>query len=331
MKFCIYGAGAIGGYLAVDLALAGHDVTVIARNKNLEAIRKNGLKLIIGGEERVATNITVTDDPKTAGPQDYVFIATKSHQAIDIVHMMQPLLGPDTAVITAQNGVPWWYYYKLDTNWDDNSDPVYLESVDPGGVQWSSIGPERAIGCVVFPAAELVEPGVIEHHSGDKFTLGEPDGSLSDRVTKLSEALIDAGFQAPVRDNIRDDIWKKLWGNLCFNPVSALTHATLDIVTSDPGSRAVCRNMMLEAQEIGEKVGVHFRIDVDARIEGASKVGAHKTSMLQDLLAGRTMEIDALLTSVQEMGRGAEVKTPIIDTVLALIQQRARMDGLYGA
>jgi 2-dehydropantoate 2-reductase len=327
MKFCVYGAGAIGGYLAVDLALAGHDVTVIARNKNLEAIKANGMKLIIDGGERVANNINVTDDPKEAGPQDYVFIATKSHQAIDIVGMMQPLLGPDTAVITAQNGVPWWYYYKIDGTSDE---PRYLESVDPGGMQWNALGPERAIGCVVFPAAELTEPGVITHHSGDKFTLGEPDGSMSDRVTKLSEALIGAGFQAPVRDNIRDDIWKKLWGNLCFNPVSALTHATLDIVTSDPGSREVCRNMMLEAQEIGEKTGIHFRIDVDARIDGASKVGAHKTSMLQDLLAGRAMEIDALLTSVQEMGRAADVKTPIIDTVLALVQQRARMDGLYG-
>lgn len=327
MKFCIYGAGAIGGYLAVDLALAGHEVTVIARNKNLAAIRANGLKLIINGEERVATNITVTDDSSEAGPQDYVFVATKSHQAIDIVDRFPPLFGPDTAVITAQNGVPWWYYYQL----DGYDDPYFLQSVDPGGVQWNTIGPERAIGCVVFPAAELVEPGVIKHHSGDKFTLGEPDGSITERVTTLSEALIDAGFQAPVRDNIRDDIWKKLWGNLCFNPVSALTHATLDIVTSDPGSREVCRNMMLEAQEIGEKIGVHFRIDVDARIDGASKVGAHKTSMLQDLLAGRAMEIDALLTSVQEMGRGVDVKTPIIDTVLALVQQRARMDGLYGS
>jgi 2-dehydropantoate 2-reductase len=223
--------------------------------------------------------------------------------------------------------VPWWYYYAV----EGYDEPYYLESVDPGGVQWKGIGPEKAIGCVVFPAAELTEPGVITHHSGDKFTLGEPDGSMSERVQKLSEAMIDAGFQAPIRDNIRDDIWKKLWGNLCFNPVSALTHATLDIVTTDPGSRAVCRNMMIEAQTLAEKTGIGFRIDVDARIDGASKVGAHKTSMLQDLLAGRAMEIDALLTSVQEMGRAAEVDTPIIDTVLALVQQRARVDGLYGS
>ncbi len=325
MKISIYGAGAIGGYLAVDLALAGQDVTVIARNKNLEAIRNNGMKLIIDGGERIATNISVTDDPAEAGPQDYVFMATKSHQAIDLVEMMQPLLGPDTAIITAQNGVPWWYFYKL----DGQDQTRVLESVDPGGVQWKGLGPERAIGCVVFPATELVEPGVIKHLSGDKFTLGEPDGSISERVTKLSKALIAAGFQAPVRDNIRDDIWKKLWGNLCFNPVSALTHATLDIVTTDPGSRAVCRGMMVEAQEVGEKLGVEFRIDIEDRIDGASKVGAHKTSMLQDLEGGRAMEIDALVTSVQELGREAGVKTPYIDTVLALIQQRARIAGLY--
>lgn len=325
MKICVYGAGAIGGYLAVDMALAGHDVTVIARNKNLEAIRKNGLKLIIGGEERIATNISVTDNPAEAGPQDYVFIATKSHQAIDIVDMLQPLLGPDTAVITAQNGVPWWYFYAL----EGYTEPHFLESVDPGGVQWKTIGPERAIGCVVFPATELVEPGVIKHLSGDKFTLGEPDGTISERVTKLSEAMIEAGFQAPIRDNIRDDIWKKLWGNLCFNPVSALTHATLDVVTTDEGTREVCRQMMIESKAVAEKLGVNFRIEIEARIDGASKVGAHKTSMLQDLQGGRAMEIDALVTSVQELGREVGINTPIIDTVLALVQQRARVDGLY--
>ena len=325
MKICIYGAGAIGGYLAVDLALSGQDVTVIARNKNLEAIRKNGLKLIIDGEERVAHNIFVTDDPAEAGHQDYVFIATKSHQAIDCVDMMQPLLGPDTAVITAQNGVPWWYFYEL----DGHDQSRILDSVDPGGVQWNGIGPQRAIGCVVFPATELIEPGVIKHLSGDKFTLGEPNGSISERVTKLSEALINAGFQAPIRNNIRDDIWKKLWGNLCFNPVSALTHATLDLVTTDPGTRAVCRGMMEEAEEVGKKLGVEFRIDIEARIDGASKVGAHKTSMLQDLEGGRAMEIDALVTSVQELGKESGVKTPYIDTVLALVQQRARCAGLY--
>ena len=325
MKICIYGAGAIGGYLAVDLALAGQDVTVIARNKNLAAIRNNGLKLIIDGEERVANNIFVTDDPAEAGHQDYVFMATKSHQAIDLVDMMQPLLGPHTAVITAQNGVLWWYFYKL----QGQDQSRVLESVDPGGVQWKGIGPERAIGCVVFPATELVEPGVIKHLSGDKFTLGEPDGSISERVTKLSQALIEAGFQAPIRDNIRDDIWKKLWGNLCFNPISALTHTTLDTVTTDPGTRGVCRGMMEEAQEIGQKLGVEFRIDIETRIDGASKVGAHKTSMLQDLEGERSMEIDALVTSVQELGREAGVKTPYIDTVLALIQQRARSAGLY--
>lgn len=325
MKICVYGAGAIGGYIAVGMALAGHEVTVIARNKTLQAIRAKGLKLLIDGGERIATNIMATDNPFEAGPQDYIFIATKAHQSIDILDKLEPLMGPDTPLIMAQNGVPWWYFYKL----EGYDKPHYLESVDPAGVQWKSIGPERAIGCVVFPAAERIEPGVIKHHSGDKFTLGEPDGSLSARVTKLSDAMIGAGFQAPIRTNIRDDIWKKLWGNLCFNPVSALTHATMDIMTSDPGTREICRQMMIESQHVGETLGVEFRVNIEDRLDGAGKVGAHKTSMLQDLQAGRTMEIDALLTTVQELGRAANAKTPVIDTVLSLVQQRARMDSLY--
>lgn len=325
MKFCIFGAGAIGGYLGVQLALAGNDVTLIARGKNLEAIRKDGMKLLIGDEERVAKDVFATDDTEEAGPQDYVIVATKAHQAYESAHQIPPLLGPGTAVVTAMNGVPWWYFYKH----GNTDEPRTLNSVDPEGLQWKSIGPQRAIGCVVFPATELIGPGVVKHVYGDKFTLGEPDGSLSDRVQALSTALIEAGLQAPIRDNIRDDIWKKLWGNLCFNPVSALTHATLDIVTMDPGTREICRKMMLEGQEIGEKLGVHFRIDVDQRIEGAAKVGAHRTSMLTDLLKGRLMEIDALVAAVQELGRMTDVDTPYIDTVLALVQQRARVAGLY--
>lgn len=325
MKICVFGAGAIGGYLGVQLALAGHETTLIARGQNLAAIRKNGMKLLIDGEERVAKGVFATDDPEQAGPQDYVIVATKAHQAYESAHKITPLLGPGTAVVTAMNGVPWWYFYKL----GNATEPKTLESVDPGGVQWKTIGPERAIGCVVFPATELIGPGVVKHVYGDKFTLGEPDGRMTERVQRLSEALIGAGLQAPIRDNIRDDIWKKLWGNLCFNPVSALTHATLDVVTMDPGTRGICRNMMLEAQEVGERLGVHFRIDVEERIEGAAKVGAHRTSMLTDLLKGRLMEIDALVAAVQELGRMTDVETPTIDMVLALVQQRARVAGLY--
>jgi 2-dehydropantoate 2-reductase len=324
MKICIYGAGAIGGYLGVRLALAGHNVSLIARGEHLKAMKAHGLKLLTGGEEQVAHPFC-TDDPAEPGPQDYVICTLKAHQAYQAVDTFQPLLGPETAMVTAQNGVPWWYFYKLAGEWENH----VLESVDPDGRQWNLIGPERAIGCIVYPATQIVEPGVIRHVSGDKFTLGEPDGTVSARCQRLGDALVEAGLQAPIRDNIRDDVWKKLWGNLCFNPISALTGATLDVVATNPGTRALARHMMLEAREIGEKLGVHFRIDIEKRIDGAAQVGAHKTSMLQDLERGRALEIDALVTAVQELGRLVGVTTPYLDAVLALIQQRAQEAGLY--
>lgn len=324
MKIGIYGAGAVGGYMAVQLALAGHDVTCIARGAHLAAMQKNGLKLHVGGEERVA-RCACTNDPAEAGPQDYLIVALKAHQAFEAAEAMRPMLGPETPVVTAMNGVPWWYFYKQPGHFENHR----LESVDPGGRQWQAIGPERAIGCVVYAATEIAEPGVIVHTYGEKFTLGEPDGTMSERSQRLSTAMEQAGLRAPVRDNIRDDIWIKLWGNLCFNPISALTGATLDVVATDPATRALARHMMIEAQAIGEALGVHFRVDIDRRIDGAAGVGAHKTSMLQDLERGRPMEIDALVTAVQEMGRLVEIETPYIDAVLGLIQQRGRSLGLY--
>jgi 2-dehydropantoate 2-reductase len=318
MKITIYGAGAIGGYLAVQLALQDHQVSVVARGAQLEAIQTRGLTLRIHDEERTA-RVDATDDPSKLGPQDYVIVALKAHSAPLVVDLMQPLLGPDTAVVTAMNGVPWWYFYALDCPWRDH----ILQSVDPDGRQWHGIGPERAIGCVVYPATEVVEPGIIQHVSGDRFTLGEPNGEKTERVRALSQAMIAAGFKAPVRA-IRDEIWVKLWGNLSFNPISVLTRATLDAITGDPSTRDVSRRMMLEAQEIGTKLGVRFAIDVDQRIEGAAKVGAHKTSMLQDLERGRPMEVDALLGAVQELGRITDTATPTIDTVLALVKLLAR-------
>ena len=324
-KIAIYGAGAIGGYLGVQLALAGNDVTLIARGPHLKAMRKNGLKLLIDGEERVAKGCLCTDEPLEAGPQDYLIIGLKSHQAYDAAERFRPLLGPETVVVTAMNGVPWWYFYKLKGKYENHR----LESVDPGGWQCDTIGPERAVGCVVYPASEIVEPGVIKHVYGNKFTLGEPSGEISERCQILSDAMEKAGLKAPVRDNIRDDIWIKLWGNLCFNPISALTGATLDIVATDPATRILSRGMMLEAQAIGEALGVHFRVDVHRRINGAAEVGPHKTSMLQDLEKNKPMEIDALVTAVQEMGRLVNLETPYIDSVLGLIQQRGRTLGLY--
>ena len=227
-------------------------------------------------------------------------------------------------MVWAVNGVPWWYFYRLEGPWRDRR----IEAADPGGVQWAGIGPERVIGCVVYPAAEVVEPGVIAHIEGDRFSLGEPSGEKTDRMRSLSTTLIGAGLRAPIR-RIRDEIWLKLWGNLAFNPVSTLTLAPLDVVTTDEGTRDVCRRMMREAQQIGEKLGARFAVDVDRRIDGAAAVGAHKTSMLQDLERGRPMEIDAMVTAVQEMGQLVGVATPTIDTVLALIRQRAQQAGCY--
>ena len=323
MRIAIYGAGAIGGYLGALLSRSGEDVALIARGPHLAAIKANGLTLEIN-DERIVTQPAATDDPSKLGEQDYVIISLKAHSAPSIVDAMQPLLGANTAVVTAVNGVPWWYFYKLSGEWENHK----LKSVDPGGRQWEKIGPGRAIGCVVYPACDVPAPGVIRHIDGNRFTLGEPCGEKTERVLALSKTMINAGFKAPVR-NIRDELWVKLWGNLSFNPLSALTQATLDVVATDPGTRTVARNMMLEAQSIGEKLGVRFPVDVDKRIDGAAAVGAHTTSMLQDLQKRRPLEIDALLTAVQELGRIVNVATPTIDTVLPIVQQRARTAGCY--
>jgi 2-dehydropantoate 2-reductase len=240
---------------------------------------------------------------------------------------MAPLIGNHTTIVSGVNGIPWWYFYGIEGPLANTR----LESVDPGGAQWEGFGPERVLGCVVYPAAEVVEPGVVRHIEGNRFSLGEPSGEKSERALRLSDALQAVGLKAPVRPRIRDEIWVKLWGNLSFNPISALTHATLDVLCTDAGTRGVAREMMLEAQAIAESLGVKFPIDVDRRIDGGAAVGAHRTSMLQDLDAGRPMEIDALVTSVQELGRLTGIATPTIDTVLALVRLRARVAGLYGS
>ena len=323
MKICVYGAGAIGGYLGGELSLAGGEVTLIARGPHLEAMQRGGVRLRVDGVERVA-HPRCSSDPSEIGPQDYVIVTLKAPSVPEVVDAMQPLLGPSTAVVWAVNGVPWWYFYGLDGPWRDHR----LASVDPDGAQWENIGPERIIGCVVYPSAEVVEPGVIQHIEGKRFTLGEPSGEKTERVQLLAKAMIGAGLRAPVR-RIRDEIWVKLWGNLSFNPISALTLATLDVVASEPGTRAVAKAMMLEAKAVGERLGVRFGIDVERRLDGAAAVGQHRTSMLQDLERGRRMEIDALLAAVQEIGQLVEVATPTVDVVLALVQQRAKVAGSY--
>ena len=324
MKICIFGAGAIGGLLGAELAAGEHEVSLIARGPHLSAIQENGLKLIRDGSQKI-THPRATDNPSTLGSQDYVFITLKAHSVPGLVEHMQPLLGPNTTVVNAVNGLPWWYFYKTEGIHSDK----HLSAVDPGGKQWNGIGPERVIGCVVYPAAEIYQPGVIQHMEGDRFTLGEPDGSRSDRIKCISKALIQSGFKAPVRTRIRDEIWVKLWGNLSFNPISALTGATLVEICNDDGVISVVRNMMLEAADIAEAIGVNLPVDIEKRIAGAKAVGAHKTSMLQDLERGRPMEIDALIGAVQELGVLTEKPTPTIDAVLALVKQRARLAGCY--
>ena len=324
MKICIYGAGAIGGYLGAGLALQGADVTLIARGPHLAAMQKNGLKLIRDGEEKIA-DVRAFEDPADAGPQDYVIVTLKAHSVPPIADKFVPLFHHNTAVVWGVNGIPWWYFYGLEGEHADRR----IDCLDPGNVLWDNLGPERMIGCAVYPAAEVPEPGVIQHVEGDRFSLGEPSGEKTDRIQALSVALIQAGFKAPIRPQIRNELWVKLWGNLSFNPISALTHATLETIGTDSGTREIARRMMLEGQAIGEVLGVRFAVDVEKRINGAVDVGAHKTSMLQDLERGRPMEIDALVAAVQEMGRVVGIETPYIDAVLALVRQRAREAGCY--
>jgi 2-dehydropantoate 2-reductase len=325
MKICIFGAGAIGGLMGAKLAAKGDaEVTIIARGPHLAAMQANGLRLRSEGGESVVHPRCVAS-AEEAGPQDYVVVTLKAHSLPGAAQQMQPLLGPETAIVSAVNGIPWWYFHKLAGPHEGRR----VESVDPGGVVSALLPPERAIGCIVYPAAEVAEPGVIEHTYGDRFTLGEPDGSRSPRVAAFSEALIAAGFKAPVRPRIRDEIWVKLWGNLAFNPISALTGATLDVLTADAGQRGVAREMMLEAQAVGEALGVRFGIDVDKRIAGAAEVGAHKTSMLQDLERGRPMEIDALLGVVVELAELVALPAPTCRTVLSLVRARGRTSGCY--
>jgi 2-dehydropantoate 2-reductase len=324
MRICVFGAGAIGGLMAAKLAAAqAAEVTIIARGPHLAAMQERGLKLISeGGETIVHPRCVAT--PEEAGPQDAVIVTLKAVGLPSAAPQIAKLLGPETSIVSAVNGIPWWYFHRIGGAHEGRR----VESVDPGGVVSAHLPPERAIGCIVYPAAEVPEPGVVEHAYGDRFTLGEPSGERTPRVEALSKALMAAGFKAPVRPRIRDEIWVKLWGNLAFNPISALTLNTLDQLIADPGQREVARTMMLEAQAIAESLGVRFAIDVDKRIAGAAEVGAHRTSMLQDLERGRPMEIEALLGVVVEFAELTGLPAPTCRTVLALLRARARAAGL---
>jgi len=324
MKLAVFGAGAIGGYLAVKLHQAGVSVTVIARGPHLAAIRDRGLTLKSDGQS-VTVPLPATDRAEDLGPQDYVIVTLKANGLSKAALEIAKLMGPGSALVTGINGVPYWYFHGLEGPFKNRA----VESVDPGGELLRILPASQAIGCIVYPAAEVSEPGVIEHSYGNRFTLGEPDGSKSERVQNLSRLMVEAGLKAPVRTNIRDEIWVKLWGNLAFNPLSALTASTLDRLAFRPELRSVAHAMMQEAQAVGEALGAKFAVSIDKRIDGAGEVGQHKTSMLQDLERGRPMEIDALLGAVVELAELTGRPTPLCRAVLALVKERAHQAGCY--
>ena len=324
MKIAIIGAGAIGGFVGAKLALAGEDVTFIVRGAHLEAIRKNGMKVLMrDGTELVARNVRTSNDYSAAGVHDLVILAMKAHQLGAVAEDLRKLLVPHTCIVTMQNGVPFWYFHQH----GGALAGTRLESVDPRGLLSAKIPVDKVLGCVVYPASELIAPGVVRHIEGDRFPLGELDGSSSERVNRVSQAFTNAGLKAPVLDNIRAEIWLKLWGNLTFNPISSLAHSTLVDICQFPLTRDLAASMMAEAQAVANKLGVQFRVTIDKRIAGAEKVGKHKTSMLQDIEAGRAPEIDALVGAVVELGRLTETPTPHIDTVYALVKLLAKTMG----
>lgn len=320
MKIAIVGCGAIGGYVAAKLALAGEAVTVLVRGATLKAVGEHGIRLHASGRTHVARSVTATDDYARAGAQDLVILCVKAHQLGGIARQVPELFGPDTVVVTMQNGIPYWYFYQH----GGVLAGTIVQSVDPDGLIGRLIPAARVLGCVVYPATELLAPGEVRHIEGDRFPIGELDGSMSERAQRISQCFAHAGFKAPVLDNVRAEIWLKLWGNLTFNPISALTRSTLADICQFPPTRELAAAMMREAQTIAEKLGISFRVPLERRIAGAEKVGHHKTSMLQDVEAGRAPELEALLGSVMELGRLTHTDTPNIDTVYGLTHLLAR-------
>jgi 2-dehydropantoate 2-reductase len=321
VRIAVVGAGAIGGYLGAKLAIAGEDVTFIARNQNLAAIRANGFRLILeDGSQQHAPTARAEQDMAVAGAQDVVLLTLKSHQVRDVLPELRHLFGPHTLVVTMINGMPWWYFHKLAGPYEG----CQLSSVDPQGYIAEHIEASRIIGSIVYPATELVAPGLVRVIEGNRFTLGELDGSRSARVEALSQLMMRAGFKSPVSRDIRSEIWIKLWGNLSFNPISALTHATLEDICRFPLTRTLVESMMTEGQTVAEKLGVRFKISLDQRINGAQAIGAHKTSMLQDVEHGRALELEALVGSVVELGAITQTPTPTIQAVYAVTRLLAQ-------
>jgi 2-dehydropantoate 2-reductase len=317
MRICIVGAGAIGGMLGAALSNADESVTFIEKNReHADAIRAGGLRVEQDGKTTVARDVKVTDSFTEPGEQDLVIIAVKAHQIPLLLPDMRALFGPQTIVMTVQNGVPWWYFYKQGGQYEGRT----INAVDPDGFIDQHIERDRIVGCIVYPAGEVIAPGLIHVVEGNRFSVGELDGSKSERIEAIQQMLVRAGFKSFVLDDIRSEIWLKLWGNLSFNPISALTHGTLAGICRNPQTRELAAAMMAEAQQIGEKLGIQFRHTIEKRIAGAESVGEHKTSMLQDVEAGRPLEIDALVGAVVELGRLTNTPTPHIDSVYAAVK-----------
>ena len=323
MKICIFGGGSIGGLLAVNLEKIGINVSVIARGQHLEVMKKNGLTLINSLGEETNYIVNCTDDPNSLGIQDYLFITIKSPALLPSLETLKPLVGKNTTIITCMNGIPHWYFHKLDNKYANYK----ITCLDADLLIDSILPPDNIVGSVVYPACEIVKPGTIKHIAGNRFSLGEPDGSESDRLKFISEILKKSGFRAPIQKNIRDEIWLKLIGNLSFNPISALTGATLEQICNDQGTEQIVKEMMIEAKTIAEKLGAKINMSIEKRIDGARKVGAHKTSMLQDIEAGKPIEIDSIIVAVRELGELTNSPTPNINTILNLTIQKAKLIG----
>ena len=319
MRICVFGAGAVGAWLGARLTASDAEVTLVARGQHLKAMQDNGV-LIRSGDSEQSYAVSAVASTDSIPKQDVVFVTLKAYSIPSVVEAIAPLLADHTSVVTAVNGIPWWYLYRNVLGLEEQ--PIH--SVDPGGVLWNSLGPERAIGCVVYPAVDLYQPGCVRHITGDRFSLGEPSGQKSDRVDELCALLSDAGLEPRHRRDIRNEIWLKLWGNVAFNPLSVLTNSTLEAMVNDEGVRAVATAMMRECQQIGEALGIRFRVTLERRLEAAGQVGAHRTSMLQDFDMGRQLETGALLDAVLELAKLVHVDVPTVDLIYSLLKLRVK-------
>ena len=317
MKICIVGAGATGGYLGFKLINAGFDVSLVARGTHLKAMKHSGLT-VIENDKEISCFPKCSESMSDLGKMDYIFITLKAYSIPGLVNEISTMFKENTAVITAYNGIPWWYFFNIEGPFKN----YRIKCIDPNNIQWNTITPERIIGCVVYPATEIIEPGVIKHIEGNRFSLGEPEGMQTERILTISKALVKAGIKAPIRSNLREEIWIKLIGNLAFNPLSVITGKTLDILASENEYRAIAYDAMEEASLIINQLGIKLKISIDQRIEGAAKVGAHKTSMLQDYEKGKELELDSLVVSIKEIGNLLGIKTPTIDRILYEVEKK---------